>query len=70
MQLFCFESDTGEREHLTFAAQLEIGFLRPEAGGTRKEEQGRSQKKCFYKDEMLSCDRPIFRLIKFTIHSN
>jgi len=25
------------REHLTFAAQLEIGVLRQEAGGRRKE---------------------------------
>ena len=34
------------REHLTFAAQLEIGVLRQEA-------EGMSQKKCFYKYEML-----------------
>ena len=42
-----------EREHLTFAVKLEIGVLRQEAGGRRKEEEGRSQKKCFYKYEML-----------------
>jgi len=27
--------------------------LRQKAGGRRKEEEGRSQKKCFYKYEML-----------------
>ncbi|MEG4500520.1 hypothetical protein QUB05_30490 [Microcoleus sp. F10-C6] len=40
------------------AVKLEIGVLRPEAArqeerGRRKEEEGRSQKKCFYKYEML-----------------
>ncbi|MEG4497804.1 hypothetical protein QUB05_03840 [Microcoleus sp. F10-C6] len=50
-------------EHLSFAAKLEIGVLRPEAAGPeaaglkergrRKEEEGRSQKKYFYKYEML-----------------
>ncbi|MEG4894048.1 hypothetical protein QUA89_10320 [Microcoleus sp. F10-B4] len=40
------------------AVKLEIGVLRPEAAGQeergrRKEEEGRSQKKCFYKYEML-----------------
>ncbi|MEG4306078.1 hypothetical protein [Microcoleus sp. D3_18a_C4] len=35
------------------AAQLEIGVLRQEAGGRSKEEEGRSQKKCFYTYEML-----------------
>jgi hypothetical protein len=29
------------REHLTFAAQLEIGVLRQEAGGRRQEAGGR-----------------------------
>ncbi|MEG4094900.1 MULTISPECIES: hypothetical protein [unclassified Microcoleus] len=29
------------REHLTFAAKLEIGVLRQEAGGRRKKERGR-----------------------------
>ncbi|GEM_PF-2409557 len=33
------------------AGKLEIGVLRPETA--RKEEEGRSQKKCFYKYEML-----------------
>jgi len=37
------------REHLTFVTKLEIGVLRQETGGRRKEEEGRSQKKCFYK---------------------
>ncbi|MEG4167959.1 MULTISPECIES: hypothetical protein [unclassified Microcoleus] len=49
------------REHLTFAAKLEIGVLRQEAGGRRQKErgrrkepqEGRSQKKYFYKYEML-----------------
>jgi hypothetical protein len=40
-------------EHLTFAAQLEIGVLRQEVGVLRQEAEGRSQKKCFYKYEML-----------------
>jgi len=40
------------------AAKLEIGVLRQEAGGRRKEEEGRSQKKCFYKYEMLPDDNP------------
>ncbi|MEG4501085.1 hypothetical protein QUB05_28530 [Microcoleus sp. F10-C6] len=40
------------------AVKREIGVLRPEAArqeerGRRKEEEGRSQKKCFYKYEML-----------------
>jgi len=35
------------------ASKLEIGVVRQEAGGRRKEEEGRSQKKCFYKYEML-----------------
>ena len=43
--------------------KLEIGVLRPEAarqeaGGRRKEEEGRSQKKCFYKYEMLPLIKP------------
>jgi hypothetical protein len=37
------------REHLTFVTKLEIGVLRQETVGRRKEEEGRSQKKCFYK---------------------
>jgi hypothetical protein len=41
------------REHLTFAAQLEIGVFREERGGRRQEAEGSSQKKCFYKYEML-----------------
>jgi hypothetical protein len=40
-------------EHLTFAAKLEIGVRSQEPGARRKEEEGRSQKKCFYKYEML-----------------
>jgi hypothetical protein len=40
-------------EHLTFAAKLEIGVRSQEPGARRKEEEGRSQNKCFYKDEML-----------------
>jgi len=39
------------------ASKLEIGVVRQEAGGKRKEEGGRSQKKCFYKYEMLPCPR-------------
>jgi hypothetical protein len=35
------------------AAKLEIGVLRQEAGGRKKEAEGRSPKKCFYKYEML-----------------
>ncbi|WP_333356523.1 hypothetical protein [Microcoleus sp. B3-A4] len=37
------------------AAKLEIRVGRQEAGaeGRRKEEEARSQKKCFYKNEML-----------------
>jgi len=35
------------------AGKLEIGVLRPEAGGRSKEPEARSQKKCFYKYEML-----------------
>ncbi|MEG4498394.1 hypothetical protein QUB05_15020 [Microcoleus sp. F10-C6] len=38
------------------AVKLEIGVLRLsccEERGRRKEEEGRSQKKCFYKYEML-----------------
>jgi len=38
------------------AAKLEIGVLRLSccgAGGRRKESEGSSQKKCFYKYEML-----------------
>ena len=31
----------------------EAGVLRQEAGEKREEEEGRSQKKCFYKYEML-----------------
>jgi hypothetical protein len=38
------------------AAKLEIGVRSQEPGGKRKEEEGRSQKKCFYKYEVL----PIF----------
>jgi hypothetical protein len=38
------------------AAKLEIGVRSQEPGARRKEEEGRSQKKCFYKYEML----PIF----------
>ena len=41
------------REHLTFAAKLEIGGRRQETGDRRKEEERRSQKKSFYKYEML-----------------
>jgi hypothetical protein len=46
---------TGSRywEHLTFAAKLEIGVRSQEPGEKRKKEEGRSQKKCFYKYEML-----------------
>lgn len=44
---------TEKREHLTFAAKLEIGVGSQEKRGRRKEEEGRSQKKCFYKYEML-----------------
>ena len=47
------------------AAQLEIGVLRrrrQEAGGRRQEAEGRSQKKCFYKYEMLSRGREIAKL--------
>jgi len=40
-------------EHLTFAAKLEIGVRSQEPGEKRKKEEGRSQKKCFYKYEML-----------------
>ena len=32
---------------------LEIGVRSQEPGARRKEEEGRSQNKCFYKDEML-----------------
>ncbi|MBD1883951.1 hypothetical protein H6F84_08405 [Microcoleus sp. FACHB-84] len=39
------------------ATKLEIGVLSQETGGRRKEEEGRSQKKCFYKYEMLPCPR-------------
>jgi hypothetical protein len=35
------------------AAKLEIGVRSQEERGRRKEEEGRSQKKCFYKYEML-----------------
>jgi hypothetical protein len=42
-----------DREHLTFAAKLEIGVRSQESGEKRKKEEGRSQKKCFYKYEML-----------------
>jgi len=35
------------------AAKGEIGFLRQEERGRRKESEGRSQKKYFYKYEML-----------------
>ena len=35
------------------AAKLEIGVRSQEERGGRKEEEGRSQKKCFYKYEML-----------------
>jgi len=40
-------------EHLTFAAKLEIGARSQEERVRRKEEEGRSQNKCFYKYEML-----------------
>src|SRR4028119_526969 len=40
------------------AAKLEIGARSQEPGGKRKEEEGRNQKKCFYKYEVL----PIFCL--------
>jgi len=40
------------------AAKLEIGVRSQEPGARRKEEEARSQKKCFYKYEML----PIFCL--------
>jgi hypothetical protein len=33
----------GNREHLTFAAKLEIGVRSQESGARRKEEEGRSQ---------------------------
>jgi|GEM_PF-2782168 hypothetical protein len=35
------------------AAKLEIGVRSQEPGAKRKESEGRSQKKCFYKYEML-----------------
>jgi hypothetical protein len=35
------------------AAKLEIGVGSQEPGARRKESDGRSQKKCFYKYEML-----------------
>jgi hypothetical protein len=34
-------SIAGEREHLTFAAKLEIGVRSQESGARRKEEEGR-----------------------------
>jgi hypothetical protein len=48
-----FSNVSAPREHLTFAAKLEIGVRSQESGGKRKKEEGRSQKKCFYKYEML-----------------
>jgi hypothetical protein len=45
-------------EHLTFAAKLEIGVRSQESGEKRKKEEGRSQKKCFYKYEMLPTPFP------------
>jgi hypothetical protein len=40
------------------AAKLEIGVRSQEPGARRKEEEGRSQNKCFYKDEMLPDGAP------------
>jgi hypothetical protein len=39
------------------AAKLKIGVRSQESGARRKEEEGRSQKKCFYKYEMLPAHR-------------
>jgi hypothetical protein len=50
------------REHLTFAAKLEIGVRSQELGARRKEEEGRSQNKCFYKDEMLPERMPAIQI--------
>ena len=49
-------------EHLTFAAKLEIGVRSQEPGARRKEEEGRSQNKCFYKDEMLPERMPAIQI--------
>jgi len=54
-----------EREHLTFAAKLEIGVRSQESGEKRKKEEGRSQKKCFYKYEMLPIEQSYDRLKLF-----
>ncbi|MEG4406894.1 hypothetical protein [Microcoleus sp. MON2_D5] len=45
------------------AAKLEIRVGRQEAGGRRKEEEARSQKKCFYQYEML----PIHKRLRISI---
>ncbi|HSF73151.1 MAG TPA: hypothetical protein VLA84_05085 [Microcoleus sp.] len=52
------------------AVKLEIGVLRQEAlllRGRRKEEEGRSQKKCFYKYEMLPTPTGIFKFLAIGI---
>ena len=49
----CSECRLIVREHLTFAAKPKIGGRRQETGDRRKEEERRSQKKSFYKYEML-----------------
>jgi len=47
-------------EHLNESSPpLEIGVRSQEPGARRKEEEGRSQNKCFYKDEMLPANESV-----------
>jgi|GEM_PF-6513243 len=51
------------REHLNESSPpLEIGVRSQEPGARRKEEEGRSQNKCFYKDEMLPERMPAIQI--------
>jgi hypothetical protein len=43
---------------------LELGVRSQEPGEKRKKEEGRSQKKCFYKYEMLPRQSPTALLLK------
>ncbi|MEG4517527.1 hypothetical protein [Microcoleus sp. AT9b-C5] len=51
------------------AAKPKIGVRSQESGARRKEEEGRSQKKCFYKYEMLPYTPYYIKLSKILVLS-